>query len=77
MHKEGRLIAFMDLKSDPRNFPLSIMKATFTALREIFVHYQQPIYAIVSDSLESAPRFLARIGFVPVDEKIMIFKRGD
>ncbi|EPA3124726.1 hypothetical protein [Yersinia enterocolitica] len=66
MHRPDHYMAFMDMRPKARNLGLSIMKTTKTAIRDVFSHYTQPIFAVVDDELESAPRFLKRIGFLPV-----------
>ncbi len=77
LHQSGRAIAFMDIKDDASEFPVALMKATKKAMREIFSQYRQPIYAAVNEDLESAPRFLRHLGFIPVDEneKVMIWQQ--
>lgn len=77
LHQHGRVIAFMELKDDAQEFPMALMRATKKAMHEIFSQYKQPIYAAVNEDLESAPRFLRHLGFIPVDdnEKVMIWQQ--
>lgn len=64
MHKHGALMAFMDMKPEAHDYPIAIMRGTYRAIRDIFSHYQIPIYATISEELESAPRYLRHIGFI-------------
>ncbi|MDR4898959.1 hypothetical protein RF656_19775 [Yersinia kristensenii] len=74
MHQSDHYMAFMDMKDDAKQYPVAIMKASRLAVKEIFSKYHQPILAIVSSKYESAPRYLRRLGFVLLNEKVMIWQ---
>ena len=69
MRKNGLNVAFMDMKPDASSAPFSVWKGTMKAMKEIISHSRMPVYAQVSEELPTAPAFLRRLGFVPVDEK--------
>lgn len=77
MKKNGNSVAFMDMKTDAHAVPFSLWKGSVKALREIISQSRVPVYARVSDELPTAPAFLKRLGFVPIDEKneVMIWQR--
>lgn len=74
LHQADHYMAFMDMKNDAQRFPVAIMKASRMAILEVFSKYHQPILAIESDEHESANRFLKRMGFKPINEKVMIWE---
>lgn len=75
IHGVDHYMAFMDMKTGAQKYPIAIMKATRAAIMDVFQHYKQPIFAIVDDELDSAPRYLERIGFSPLDgnENVVVF----
>ncbi|CNL54324.1 Uncharacterised protein [Yersinia intermedia] len=74
MHQSDHYMAFMDTKDDAQQYPVAIMKASRLAVKEIFSKYHQPILAIESDKHESANRFLKRMGFNPINKKVMVWE---
>lgn len=76
MRKEGFNMAFMDMKPEAKIVPFSLWKGSLKAMKEIIAESRIPVYARVSDSLETAPAFLKRLGFVPVEgnEKVMVWQ---
>ncbi len=78
MRRDGRLVAFMEMKEGAQKYGVSIMKASVKAVKEIISTYSQPVYAIVDDEWKSAPAFLKRMGFVDsrIADNVKIF-RGD
>ncbi|QGY29764.1 hypothetical protein CUN67_12830 [Pantoea cypripedii] len=77
MKQNGNNVAFMDMKPEAQSVPFSLWKGSVKALKEIISQSGTPVYARVSDELPTAPAFLKRLGFVPVDEKneVMIWRR--
>lgn len=75
MHRDGRLVAFMEMKDGAQKYGVSIMKASLKGIREIISGYSQPVYAIVDDEWKSAPEFLKRLGFVDsrIADNVKIF----
>lgn len=61
--------AFMDMKDGASDFPHSLWKATMKAMREIILESKLPVYALVNEELSTAPAFLRRLGFAPVEGK--------
>lgn len=64
-------MAYMQAK---RTLPVSIMKATKKAMTDLFLKTDKPIYASRDMSIESSGRYLERIGFVPIDEEMYIWR---
>lgn len=77
MRRNGNNVAFMDMKPEASTTPFSLWKGSVKALKEIISQSRVPVYARVSDELSTAPAFLRRLGFVPVDEnnEVMIWQR--
>ncbi|HBV7338346.1 TPA: hypothetical protein MD501_000746 [Klebsiella variicola] len=76
MRKNGFSVAFMDMKPEAHAVPLSVWKGSVRAMRDIICKSRMPVYAKVSDVLETAPAFLERLGFVPIEgnEKVMVWQ---
>uniref|UniRef100_UPI0031E15C34 hypothetical protein n=1 Tax=Klebsiella sp. TaxID=576 RepID=UPI0031E15C34 len=76
MRKNGFNVAFMDMKPEAHTVPLSVWKGSVRAMKDIIRKSRIPVYAKVSDVLETAPAFLKRLGFVPVEgnEKVMVWQ---
>lgn len=76
MRRGGIHVAFMDMKDIATDIPFSLWKGAIKAMNEIISTSKSPVYARVSDSLLTAPSFLKRLGFVPIEnnEKVMIWQ---
>lgn len=76
MRKSGFNVAFMDMKPEAHTVPLSVWRGSVRAMKDIIRKSRVPVYAKVSDVLETAPAFLKRLGFVPIEgnEKVMVWQ---
>lgn len=76
MRRDGNHVAFMDMKEISSDIPFSLWKGVIKAMREIISTSNSPVYARVSDTLSTAPSFLKRLGFVPIEnnEKVMVWQ---
>lgn len=76
MRRNGIHVAFMDMKERADDVPFSVWKGTIKAMKEIISKSKSPVYARISETLDTAPSFLKRLGFVPIEnnEKVMIWQ---
>ncbi|MGX8939343.1 hypothetical protein ACWWJF_00405 [Symbiopectobacterium sp. Eva_TO] len=76
MRRNGVHVAFMDMRESASSIPFSLWKGSLKAVKEIISTSKSPVYARVSDELKTAPSFLKRLGFVPIEnnEKVMIWQ---
>lgn len=74
MRKDGFNMAFMDMKPEAQSVPFSVWKGSIKAMKDIIRKSQMPVYAKVSNELATAPVFLRRLGFIPVDnnDEVMV-----
>ncbi|EPG3452768.1 hypothetical protein R2980_002789 [Klebsiella oxytoca] len=74
MRKSGFNVAFMDMKPEAHTVPLSVWRGSVRAMKDIIRKSRVPVYAKVSGELSTAPAFLRRLGFIPIDhnEEVMV-----
>lgn len=58
----GRIIGFSDFKPEAANYKLSIIRGAKMIL-ELMRKKRRPIYAVRDESIDTAPGFLAYLGF--------------
>lgn len=66
------LIAFMDMRDRLRQSPRALIKA-IPQFRDLLNGYDRRIMAKANPDEGNAPRFLKRVGFEPVNERLFIW----
>jgi len=66
-HEKGVIKMFMDMQDEAVNYPVTLVKAARKVMQIARESGYRLIYAQASDELISAPRFLQRLGFEPMN----------
>ncbi len=63
---DGTVAAYLHVKPEARNYPVSLHRAALMILAEIKKHKIPRVVALAEDGIEPAKRWLARLGFEPI-----------
>jgi len=66
-HEKGVIKMFMDMQNEAVKYPVTLVKAALKVMQIARESGYRLIYAQASDELTSAPRFLQRLGFEPMN----------
>ncbi len=70
----GQVWAFCDLKPKAKQFPVTLFKACRTILNKAKADGARMIFARANPDEPTAPRFLTRLGFTPMQQDIWIWR---
>lgn len=76
-HQGGRVWAFCDLREGAEAYPVALHKLALRTMAHVREHGPKYIYADMDTALETAPRWLERLGFVRLtagDESTVIWQ---